>query len=206
MSEFVSDIAFTGSVKAEQARLGSRDAIQKRAERRDWRSGVTADLAAFIAERDSVYLATASVDGQPYIQHRGGPKGFLRILDDKTLGFADFAGNREYITLGNLAENERAYLFLMDYANRQRVKIWGTARVVENDAALLQRLAPDGYKARPERAILFTIGAWAINCPSHIVPRYDEATVRLATQKLSQRIAELEAENMALREQLAERR
>jgi predicted pyridoxine 5'-phosphate oxidase superfamily flavin-nucleotide-binding protein len=205
MPERVSDIAFTASIKAEQARRGSREKLEKMAGKRDWRDTVTEDLAAFIAERDSFYLATASAAGQPYIQHRGGPKGFLHVIDEKTLGFADFAGNRHYVTLGNLAENDRAHIFLMDYAGRQRVKLWGTAKVVEDGADLLARLAPEGYKARPERVILFTITAIDINCPQHIVQRFDEATVRLATEKLAARVAELEAENKALRRELAAR-
>jgi predicted pyridoxine 5'-phosphate oxidase superfamily flavin-nucleotide-binding protein len=205
MPERVSDVAFTESVKAQQSKRGSRDKLLKSIEKRDWRNSVTEDLAAFIAERDSFYLATASAAGQPYIQHRGGPKGFLHVLDEGTLGFADFAGNRHYISLGNLAENDRAHIFLMDYAGRQRVKLWGTAKVVEDDADLLARLTPDGYRARPERVILFTIAAIDINCPQHIVQRFDEATVRLETEKLAARVAELEAENKALRRELAAR-
>ena len=116
----------------------------------------------------SFYLATASADGQPYVQHRGGPPGFLRVVDERTLGFADFKGNRQYITTGNLAENGKAFIFIMDYAQRRRVKLWGRARVVEADAALLARLWPEGYEARPEQAILFEIEAWDTNCPQHI--------------------------------------
>lgn len=204
MSDHVSDIAFTPSVKAEQDKRGSREGYQKAIEKRDWRDAVSDDLKLFIAERDSFYLATASKDGQPYIQHRGGPKGFLHVIDDKTLAFADFSGNRQYITLGNLAENDRAYIFLMDYANQKRVKLWGRAKVVEEDDDLLTRLMPDGYQARPERVIQFEITAWDINCPQHIVQRYDEEMVRLVTEKLTQRISTLENENAALRKQLAE--
>jgi predicted pyridoxine 5'-phosphate oxidase superfamily flavin-nucleotide-binding protein len=203
MGEFVSDVAFTPSVKAEQDKRGSRAGYQKAVEKNDWRETVTEDLSTFIAARDSFYLATASADGQPYIQHRGGPKGFLRVLDEKTLAFADYGGNRQYISLGNLAENDRAYIFLMDYASRRRVKIWGRAKVVEDDAELLARLMPDGYRARPERVFVFEIAAWDVNCPQHIVQRYDEDTVRMATEKLTQRIAALEAENADLRERLA---
>jgi len=202
MVKFASDIAFTPSVKAEQTRLGSRTGYQKAVENRDWRSVVTDDLRAFIAERDSFYFATASGDGQPYIQHRGGPKGFLRVVDEHTLGFADYSGNRQYITLGNLAENDRAYIFLMDYANRRRVKLWGRARIVEDDPELIEQLMPRGYKARPERVFLFTIEVWDINCPQHIVARYDEETVRLATAKLGERVAQLEAENAELKARL----
>lgn len=204
MHEFVSDVAFTPSVKAEQEKRGSRAGYQKAVEKQDWRNTVTDDLKAFIAERDSFYLATASKDGQPYIQHRGGPKGFLQVLDDSMLAFADYGGNRQYISVGNLAENDRAHIFLVDYANRQRVKIWGRARIVEEDTELLARLMPDGYTARPERVFLFEITAWDINCPQHIVQRFDENTVQLATEKLTQHIAALEAENAELKKRLDE--
>ena len=202
MNDFVSDIAFTPSVKTEQEKRGSRDGYNKMAAKRDWRNTVSDDLKTFIAERDSFYLATSSKDGQPYIQHRGGPKGFLRVLDENTLAFADYSGNKQYISVGNLAENDRAYIFLMDYANRRRIKIWGTAKIVEDDAELLARLMPDGYKARPERVFVFTITAWDVNCPQHIVPRYDEELVRQVTEKLTRRVAELEAENERLSQQL----
>ncbi len=202
MNDFVSDIAFTPSVKTEQEKRGSRDGYMKMAAKRDWRDTVSDDLKTFIAERDSFYLATSSKDGQPYIQHRGGPKGFLRVLDLNTLAFADYSGNKQYISVGNLAENDRAYIFLMDYANRRRIKIWGTAKIVEDDAELLARLMPDGYKARPERAFVFTITAWDVNCPQHIVPRYDEELVRQVTEKLTRRVTELEADNVRLSQQL----
>ena len=133
---------------------------------------ITAELAAYLSARDSIYLATCDAEGQPYIQHRGGPPGFLHVVSDDTIGFADFAGNRQYITVGNLAHNRRAFIFAMDYANRQRVKLWGTARV-SNDPELLARLMPAGYRARPERSILFTITRWEANCPAHI-PRDEE--------------------------------
>jgi len=205
MSGFNSDIAFTEAVKAEQSKRGSREGYQKAIEKRDWQKTVTEDLASFVADRDSFYLATASKDGQPYIQHRGGPKGFLRVHDERTLAFADYSGNRQYVSIGNLAENDRAYLFLMDYTNRRRVKLWGRARVVEDDLELLQSLTPAGYKARPERVFLFTIDAWDVNCPQHIVPRYDEETVKLATAKLGEQVALLQAENERLRKELASR-
>jgi len=196
----VSDVAFSDAVKAEQARRGSRTGYARMAEKQDWRDRVTPDLAAFLAERDSFYLATASATGQPYIQHRGGPKGFLKVLDDQTLGFADFGGNKQYITLGNLSENDRAHIFLMDYAGRQRVKLWGRARVVEDDPDLLGRLADPGADGRPERVILFDIAAWDINCPQHITPRYSEDLIALAVDKLRQRIAELETEVARLKD------
>jgi predicted pyridoxine 5'-phosphate oxidase superfamily flavin-nucleotide-binding protein len=199
-----SDVAFTASVKALQERGGSRKAYRRMEERGGWETRVTPELAAFLGERDSAYLATANSAGQPYIQHRGGPKGFIRVLDDKTLGFADFVGNRQYITTGNLAENERAFLFLMDYAHRQRIKIWGRARVVENDAKLLAKLMPEGYDARPQQAILFTIEAWDVNCPQHIPQKFDTADVTAVVTKLEQRIGKVEAENARLRESVAQ--
>lgn len=191
------DIAFTPAVKAEQAKRGS-DRVYAEG---GFRGAVTADLAAFLAERDSFYLGSASGDGRPYIQHRGGPKGFLKVLGPTLLGFADFAGNRQYITLGNLAENDRVFLFLMDYANRARIKLWGRARVVEGDAALMEALALPGYRARPERAILIEVEAWDVNCRQHIQPRYDEGTVARVVEKLTSRIAELEAEVAQLKGQ-----
>ena len=160
---------------------------------------MTPDLAGFLGELDTAFLATVSAQGAPYIQHRGGPKGFIKVLDDKTLGFADFAGNRQYITLSNLEGNDRAYLFLLDFANRQRVKVWGRARVVENDPQLMEKLIDPGYRARPERAILFTIEAWDTNCPQHITERYTQAEVAVAVSGLRDRIAAVEAENAALR-------
>jgi predicted pyridoxine 5'-phosphate oxidase superfamily flavin-nucleotide-binding protein len=155
---------------------------------------VTSDLAGFLAELDTAFLATTSAEGAPYIQHRGGPKGFIKVLDDKTLGFADFAGNRQYITISNLAGNDKAFLFLLDFANRQRIKVWGRARVVENDPKLMERLVDPGYRARPERAILFTIEAWDVNCSQHITERYTQAEVALAVAGMRDRIAFLEAE------------
>lgn len=194
MTELVSDIAFTPAVKAWQERLGSRAGYARRAEKRDWSDTVTPELAAFLAERDSFYLATASAAGRPYIQHRGGPAGFLKAIDDKHLAFADFGGNKQYITAGNLSENDRAAIFLMDYAGRQRIKLWGRARVVEDDAALLERLADPTYRAKPERAVVFEIEAWDVNCPQHIARRYTEAQIAPAVAKLQTRIDELEAE------------
>jgi hypothetical protein len=135
---------------------------------------VTPDLAAFLAEQDTAFLATATKSGSPYLQHRGGPKGFIKVIDDRTVGFADYEGNRQYITLGNLSENDRAFLFVIDFSRRQRVKLWGRARVVENDPELVQRLLDRGYRARAKRAILFTIEAWDVNCASHIIARFSE--------------------------------
>lgn len=191
---YSSDVAFTPAVKAWQARMGSRKGYARMEEKGGWRTSVTPDLAAFLAERDSIYLATASAEGQPYIQHRGGPKGFLKVLDERRLGFADMSGNKQYISAGNLSENDQAHIFLMDYANRQRIKIWGRARVVEDDPDLLARLVEPAAEGRPERAIVFEIEAWDVNCPQHITPRYSEAQVAQVVAKLSDRIAELEAE------------
>jgi predicted pyridoxine 5'-phosphate oxidase superfamily flavin-nucleotide-binding protein len=193
-----SNIVFTPAAQRAQAERGSARAYEKRVAA-GFPDHVTPDLAAFIGELDTAFLATVSAAGAPYIQHRGGPKGFIKVLDDKTLGFADYAGNRQYITLSNLADNDRAYLFLLDFATRRRIKIWGRARAVENDAALLARLADPGYRARPERAILFTVEAWDVNCSQHITARFSEAEIAEATVALRERIATLEAENTRLR-------
>ena len=201
----ISDIAFTPAVKAIQERKGPRRGYARMDEKGGWADAITPDLAAFIAERDSFYLATASADGQPYIQHRGGKAGFLKMLDAPTLAFADFKGNRQYITSGNLLDNDKAYIFLMDYANRRRVKIWGTARVVEDDPALLEQLTDDDYDGVPEQAIVFELTAWDVNCPQHITPRFTEAEVARHEEALLGRIGELEAEVAALRGKLAGR-
>jgi uncharacterized protein len=196
---YSSDVAFTAAVKAIQSRKGSRKAYAHAEANGGWRSEIDADLTAFLAAQDSMFLATATADGQPYIQHRGGPKGFIRILDKNTLAFADYSGNRQYITLGNLTENPKANIFLMDYAHRRRIKIWGEARVVDDDPALLQSLMPQGYKARPEQVILFRIAAWDTNCPQHIPQKFDAADVAAALASRDTRIAELEAELAASR-------
>ena len=198
---YPSDVAFTPAVKAIQTRRGSRSNFARMEEKGGWETRITPDLSRFIEAQTSVFLATANAQGQPYIQHRGGPPGFLRVLDESTIGFADFAGNRQYITLGNLAENPAAYLFLIDYAERQRIKIWGEARVVEDDTALTARLMPAGYKARAERAILFTVTAWDANCKQHIPQRFEAADVRAALAERDQRIAALQAEVERLRAQ-----
>lgn len=195
---YASDVAFTPAVKAIQARKGSREAYA-RAERRGWRTEVDENLAAFLADANSFYFATASADGQPYIQHRGGTKGFLKVLDKQTLAFADYAGNQQYLTQGNLSENPKAYIFVMDYAHRRRVKIWGEARVVEDDDALTDALMPKGYQARPEQVIVFKIAAWDTNCPQHIPQKFDAADVAAALAARDQRIAELETEVAALK-------
>jgi uncharacterized protein len=194
-----SDVAFTPSVKAIQARKGSRDAYARIEEHGGWRTEIDENLTAFLANANSLYFATATAGGQPYIQHRGGPKGFVKILDKNTLAFADYSGNRQYITQGNLSENPKAYIFLMDYAHRRRVKIWGEARMVDDDPAMLKSLMPAGYKARPEQAVLFKISAWDTNCPQHIPHKFDAADVAAALATRDARIAELEAELAALR-------
>jgi predicted pyridoxine 5'-phosphate oxidase superfamily flavin-nucleotide-binding protein len=159
-----------------------------------WETRITPDLAAFIAAQRSLFIATANLEGQPYMQHRGGPPGFLRVVDEHTLAFADFAGNRQFITLGNLAENPKAQLFLIDYATRRRVKIWGEARVVEGDAALIAALLPEGYRARSDQSIVFTVTAWDSNCPQHIPRRLEEADVKALLAERDRRIAALEAQ------------
>jgi predicted pyridoxine 5'-phosphate oxidase superfamily flavin-nucleotide-binding protein len=159
-----------------------------------WETRITPELASFIAAQRSLFLATANLAGQPYMQHRGGPPGFLRVVDEHTLGFADFVGNRQYITLGNLAENPKAQLFLIDYATRRRVKIWGEARVVEGDRDLVATLMPENYRARPEQSIVFAVTAWDSNCPQHIPRRVEEADVSALLAGRDRRIQELEAE------------
>jgi predicted pyridoxine 5'-phosphate oxidase superfamily flavin-nucleotide-binding protein len=196
---YSSDAAFTPAVKAVQERKGSRRSYSRMEESGSWQTRITPDLRAFIESQTSVFLATANPRGQPYIQHRGGPPGFLSVVNDETLGFVDFVGNRQYITLGNLAENPQAHLFLIDYAHRKRVKIWGEARVVEDDPELTVRLMPKGYKARPSQVILFKVSAWDANCPQHIPQRFEAADVDAALAERDQRIAELEAQLARLR-------
>jgi hypothetical protein len=193
MLNFISDIAFTPAVKQIQEEKGSRTGYAKMEQKRGWRDTVTEDLAQFIGARDSFYLGTASTDGQPYIQHRGGKPGFLKVLDDKTLAFGDFRGNRQYISSGNLSENDKAYIFLMDYPNRRRIKIWGRARVTD-DPELMARLADPDYDAVPEQAIVFDITAWDVNCPQHITPRYTQAEVDKIVTPLKLRIEDLESQ------------
>jgi uncharacterized protein len=196
---YSSDVAFTPTVKAIQTRKGSRETYAHVEQNGGWRTEVDENLAAFLARTNSFFLATASADGQPYIQHRGGPEGFVKVLDKTTLAFADYRGNRQFITQGNLSENPKAYIFVMDYAHRRRVKIWGKARVVDDDPALTRSLMPQGYKARPEQVILFKIEAWDTNCPQHIPQKFDAADVAQALAMRDGRIAELEAELAALK-------
>jgi uncharacterized protein len=196
------DIVFTPAAQRAQAERGSA-AQRQMAE--GFPDQVTPQLAAFIAEQDTAFLGTATAGGAPYIQHRGGPKGFIKVVDEKTLGFADYRGNRQYITLGNLSENDRAFLFLIDFSRRQRIKLWGRARVVEDDDALVRRLFDQGYKARPERVILFAIEAWNANCSQHIRARLSEPEIEGLFSTVQQQIAALQAENAQLRAALAER-
>ena len=198
---YSSDVAFTPAVKAIQARKGSREGYARVEDNGGWRTEIDDKLAHFLAETNSFYMATATKDGQPYIQHRGGPKGFVKVLDKTTIAFADYAGNRQYLTQGNLSENPKAHIFIMDYAHRRRVKIWGEARVVEDDPALTQALMPKGYRARPEQVILFKIAAWDTNCPQHIPQKFDAADVAAALAERDERIEELEAQLAKLRDE-----
>ncbi len=190
---YSTDIAFTPAVKATQARNGSRELYANYEKNREWRGMVTPDLAAFVTQADMFYMGTASSEGQPYIQYKGGPRGFLRVIDEKTLGFADFSGNRQYISQGNLSENGKAFIFLMDYVGCKRVKIWGTARIVEDDPALMAKLEDPAYEARVERGVLFTIEAWDTNCPKHIHRRLPADEVEPVIEGLRRRVAELES-------------
>ncbi len=207
MKRPISEIAFIAAVKAAQEKRGSRSSygrMEQRGDQGPWRDVVTPELAEFIDERDSLYLGTASANGQPYIQYRGGPKGFLKVLDEHTLALADFAGNAQYISLGNLSGNNKAFIFLMDYANRRRVKIWGTAEFVEDDPELLRTVIHADYKAQPERVLRFHVKAWSPNCPQHIRPRFTVDEMAPKVQKLEECIAALEKTNAALRKQLGE--
>lgn len=189
-----SDIAFTPAVKSIQSKYGSRVGYAKMEQRRGWQTRITPELTSFLADLDMFYLGSANASGQPYIQYRGGPQGFLKPIDEHSLAFADFGGNRQFITLGNLSENPQAFIFLMDYAHRRRVKLWGQALVVENNPALMQKLQDPSYPAIPERAILFTIEAWDINCPQHIHQRFSEKHLSPVVQQLQERVRELEAQ------------
>ncbi|WP_424628273.1 pyridoxamine 5'-phosphate oxidase family protein [Bradyrhizobium sp. SYSU BS000235] len=197
-----SDVAFTPAVKAIQTRKGSRESYARVEERGGWRTEIDDGLAAFISEQTSFFLATATADGQPYIQHRGGPPGFIHVLDKTTLAFADFRGNQQYLTQGNLSENPKAYIFLLDYVHRRRIKIWGEARVIEDDPALVASLMPRGYKAKSDQAILFKVAAWDMNCPQHIPQKLDVADVAAVIGQRDERIAALEAEVAQLKQLL----
>lgn len=193
-----SDVAFSDSVKRVQSRRGSREALR----RMGFATRITPDLMEYVSERDSVYLGTAGASGQPYIQHRGGPPGFIRRVGENTLGFADYRGNRQYISTGNLLENPKAFLFLMDYEARHRVKLWGTVRLVEDDPALLAALMPEGYAARPVQAVLFDVAAWDSNCPSHIPRKIGADAVAARVQALTARIEDLQRRNIELADEV----
>ncbi len=196
---FSSDVAFTPAVKAVQTQKGSRHAYARMEQSGSWETTITAEAKKFIETQTSVFLATASADGQPYIQHRGGPAGFLHVLDEQTIGFIDFTGNRQFISSGNLAENSKSQLFLIDYAQRRRIKIWGEASIVEASAERLAQMMPAAYTAQAEQVILFKVSAWDANCPKHIPQRFEAADVGLALAERDQRIKQLEAEIKLLR-------
>jgi len=207
---YSSDVAFTPVVKAIQERKGSREGYADMERRGGWRTEIDEKLAGFLASTNSFFMATATKDGQPYIQHRGGPKGFIKMLDKNTIAFANYAGNEQYLTQGNLSENPKAHIFIIDYAHRRRVKIWGEARVIEDDPALTEALMPKGYRARPEQVIVFKIAAWDTNCPQHIPQKFDAADVAAAMGEASakieerdKRIADLEAELAKLKGEMA---
>ncbi len=196
---YPSDIAFTETVKAIQSRKGSRRAYANMEQGNGWNTEISEELKAFIETQISVFLATANNEGQPYIQHRGGPPGFLKVLDSKTIGFVDFKGNRQFISSGNLADNPKFHLFLIDYVNRQRVKIWGKARIVEGDDALVDRLMPPDYKAKSEQVVLLEVTAWDANCPQHIPQRFEDADVAKVLAERDRKIEALETEVKILR-------
>ncbi|HTL37300.1 MAG TPA: pyridoxamine 5'-phosphate oxidase family protein [Kofleriaceae bacterium] len=211
---------FSDAVKRIQSERGSRAAYAKVEANHGFNVDIDDDLREFLAGIDTAFLATSDASGQPYIQHRGGPKGFIRVLDDHTLAFVDYAGNRQYISTGNLIENAKVCLFLIDYAHRQRVKVWGTARMVPATPELLERItaaiapsspidaqptvpsSPIAKRARTEQVCLITVSRWDVNCPQHIPVKLDAQDVALAVDKLQARIVELEAENAALRQHL----
>jgi len=191
---YSSDIAFTESVKAIQSRKGSREIYARLEQKGSWPTEITPDLAAHVARQRSFFLATVNSNGQPYIQHRGGPPGFLKVIDKKTLAFADFKGNKQYISQGNLAENPKAFIFLIDYVSRIRFKIWGSAKVIEDQPELLAELMPsrDEYLARAEQVIVFTVETWDRNCPQHIPRRIEREDVEKLLGERDRRIEELD--------------
>lgn len=196
-----SDVAFTETVKALQSARGSRAGYARMEQRGGFATELTEDVIAFLGEQTSAFLATSNAANQPYIQHRGGPPGFLHVLDARTIAFADFRGNKQFITTGNLAENPKAHLFLIDYRNRQRVKIWGEARVLTDDPELLARVMPRDYEARADQVVVLHVVAWDANCPAHIPLRLDVAEVRELVAEKDARIAELEREVRRLRKE-----
>lgn len=193
MATIASDVAFTPAVKTIQTAKGSRSAYERTERERGWQTEVTPDLTEFLSNLDMFYLGTATAEGQPYVQYRGGPAGFLKPIGPSTLAFADFGGNQQYLSVGNLSENSRAFLFLMDYENRRRVKVWGRARVVDGDDQLNADLSDPSYRAAVERAIVFEIQAWDVNCPQHIHRRIPESKVQFEIERLKREIDDLKA-------------
>ncbi|MFM9903259.1 MAG: pyridoxamine 5'-phosphate oxidase family protein [Pyrinomonadaceae bacterium] len=193
-------IAFTDSVKKAQEHYGTRRA-NERLENIDRLDELTSNEALFIGERDGFYMATVNENGHPYVQFRGGPKGFLKVLDEKTLGYADFRGNLQYISVGNLAKNNKAALFLMDYPNQSRLKIFAEIEVIDaaDDLALVEKLTMPDYTAKIERAMILHVEAYDWNCPQHITPRFTLAEIEAGTKPLRDRIAQLESEIEALK-------
>lgn len=204
--DYSSDIAFTDRVKSIQSRKGSRFLYSRMEENGSWATEITPMLANYIAQQRSVFFATANIDGQPYIQHRGGQPGFIKVLDNKTLGFVDYKGNQQFISQGNLADNAKAFLFLIDYQNKTRIKIWGEAKVIEDDPDLMEKLlkGTETSMVRPEQVITFTIHAWDRNCPQHIPQRFEANDVRAALHEKEERIKELEAQLEDLQGKIAD--
>lgn len=188
MATLPSDVAFTPAVKAVQTAKGSR-AVYERMERgRGWQSEVTPELREFLSSLDMFYFGTATAEGQPYVQYRGGPPGFLKPIGPHTLAFADFGGNRQYLSVSNLSENPRAFLFLMDYEKRRRIKVWGRGSVVEGDNDLNSKLTDPSYSAEVERAIVIDVETWDVNCPQHIHRRIPEVKIQAKIDRLQREI------------------
>ncbi len=200
------DLATSASVRAAQAEMGV-DQLWAPGEVDRQFEAFTQNEIAFLAARDSFYMASVSESGWPYVQHRGGPPGFLKVIDEVTLAFADYAGNRQYISVGNLDANDRVALILVDYPRRARLKILAHAErlALDADSELTARVTDTSYRARPERIIRLRLAAFDWNCPQHIIPRFTEAEIARAVQPLRERLEALEAENQRLRERLAER-
>jgi uncharacterized protein len=194
-----SEIAFTPAVKAVQEKMGSRQSYERFVANSPENNTITPDLSQFISSMEGFYLGTVTANGYPYIQFRGGRAGFLKILDERTLGFADYRGNVQYISVGNLSENDHAFLFLMDYRNRRRLKLIGHARVIDNDPIMLAQVQDADYPATVERIILFEIEGWDWNCPQHIPIRYSQLEVDQITNPLRDRIVDLEAQIAQMR-------
>jgi uncharacterized protein len=197
-----SDVAFTAAVKALQTQKGSRAAYQRLEAAGGWPHLISPDLQAFVEAQSSAFLGTANAAGQPYIQHRGGPAGFLRVLDEHTIAFADFVGNQQFISTGNLAENPKAILFLLDHAQGRRIKVWGEACVCDSDADLLRLLTPAGYPAQAQQAVLLTVTAWSENCSQHLPQLFSADALRQRLAQRDERISDLQAQLLQLKQQL----